>query len=114
MYKALFLTTSIEAQPIVGKKIEIQILDKVTAKVKSFNLDVNQIFIYETLIIEVFACYKNPPQQIPENYVLLRVYDKFKNENKKIIYQGWMISSSPSTTPLTHPIYDLWLKDCKI
>ena len=25
-----------------------------------------------------------------------------------------MISSSPAATPLEHPIYDLWLKDCKI
>ena len=32
--------------------------------------------------------------------------------NKKNIYQGWMISSSPATTPLEHPIYDLWIKSC--
>ena len=25
-----------------------------------------------------------------------------------------MISSSPAATPLEHPIYDLWLNDCKI
>ena len=34
--------------------------------------------------------------------------------NKKQIFQGWMISSSPSTVPFEHPIYDVWLKDCII
>ena len=30
------------------------------------------------------------------------------------VYKGWMISSSPDVTPLEHPIYDLWLVDCKV
>ena len=34
------------------------------------------------------------------------------SENK--IFQGWMISSSPSASPFEHPIYDIWLKDCNI
>ena len=39
---------------------------------------------------------------------------EYGNNEKEFIYQGWMISSSPSTTPLEHPIYDVWLQDCLI
>ena len=57
---------------------------------------------------------KKPPEEIPENFVLLKIYDSSDEEKVELIYQGWMISSSPSTTPLEHPIYDVWLQDCLI
>ena len=92
---------------------EIKILDKITTKVETFEIHVNDSINFNSLHIEVFACYKNPPEDIPENFVLLKIYDKIINSEDKAIYQGWMISSSPSTTPLEHPIYDLWLIKCK-
>ncbi len=52
-----------------------------------------------------------PPDEIPEDYVLIDVEDNFQ-EQEKSIYKGWMISSSPDVTPLEHPIYDLWLLGC--
>ena len=64
--------------------------------------------------IEIFLCKKRPPEEVPEDFVLLRVYDKISPENSEIIFQGWMISSSPAVTPFEHPIYDVWVKDCKI
>ena len=64
--------------------------------------------------IEVYACFTSPPEEIPEDYVLIRIYDEMNTVDVQLIYQGWMISSSPSSTPLEHPIYDLWLKDCKM
>mgnify|MGYP006164880071 FL=1 len=112
----VFLLTfsSIKAEPIPGFKVEIQILDKITSKVKTVNIDVNKKLIFESLIIEIYACFKNPPEYIPEDFVLLKIYDEQIALENDLIYQGWMISSSPSTTPLEHPIYDLWLKDCKV
>ena len=101
------------SQYIESKKAEIKILDKITAKVKTFEIDVNDSLNFNSLFIEIFACYRNLPEDIPENYVLLKIYDKIINSEDKAIYQGWMISSSPSTTPLEHPIYDLWLVECK-
>ena len=77
-------------------------------------IKVNESVKFESLSIEILACYKNPPEEIPENFVLLRIFDRLTSSKQELIYQGWMISSSPSTTPFEHPIYDLWLKDCKI
>lgn len=109
-----FLSLSLNAEPIEGYIVEIQILDKITAKVENIQIKVNDSFKFGTLSIEIYACYKNPPEKIPENFVLLKIYDKVKQKIEKLIYQGWMISSSPSTTPMEHPVYDLWLKDCNI
>ena len=109
-----FTSSLLKAEPISGILANIQILDKITAEVKNVNVEVNKSIQYETLRIEIYACFKRPPEEIPENYVLLKIYDDIQKLDDQLIYQGWMISSSPEVTPLEHPIYDLWLKDCKI
>ena len=43
----------------------------------------------------------------------VQVKDNLSSNNQSA-YKGWMISSSPDVTPLEHPIYDLWLIDCKV
>ena len=102
------------SEPIEGHSVDIQILDKITAKVKTLEVKVNSFSKFQSLKIEVYACFQNPPDQVPENYVLLKIFDEINKSNSELIYQGWMISSSPSSTPLEHPIYDLWLKNCII
>ena len=111
---SLFLSFSADSIPIQGNLVEIKILDKISAKVSIINIDVNSSLMFESLNIKILACYKNPPEEIPEDFVLLKIFDEVSIENQKLIYQGWMISSSPATTPLEHPLYDLWIKSCKI
>ena len=116
--KIIFLfysfSLALQAEPIEGIVAEIQILDKITAKVITLEVEVNNSIQFESLNIEIYACYKKPPEEIPEDFVLLRIYDEIDKKGKELIYQGWMISSSPAATPLEHPIYDLWLNDCRI
>ena len=102
------------AEPIVGQHAIIQILDKITAKVNTIEIEINETYIFESLSIRLYACFKNPPEEIPEQYVLLKILDQIDVKKNNLIYQGWMIKSSPATTPLEHPIYDLWLSECKI
>ena len=98
---------------IEGNKVKIKILNKITTKIQTIEIQVNKFYEFESLSIEIYSCYKNPPEDIPESYVLLRIYDKKELKQNYLTYQGWMISSSPATTPLEHPIYDLWLINCK-
>ena len=109
----LIFSSAVETKPIEKNIAEIKILNKISAKVSILNIEVNKSYKFDSLNIMIFACYKNPPEEIPEDFVLLKIFDKVNQLNQKLIYQGWMISSSPSTTPLEHPIYDLWIKSCK-
>ena len=111
---SFFSPLILHSEPLEGVLAEIQILDKITARVKTLKVKVNDSIFFETLNIKIYSCYKNPPEEIPEDYVLLRIYDKLAEEENQFVYQGWMISSSPAATPLEHPIYDLWLIECKI
>jgi len=110
----IFFCFSLHCEPIEAGLAEIQILDKITAKVQTYEILNNKNLRVGSLNIEVFACFTSTPEEIPEDYVLIRIYDEINAEEDQLIYQGWMISSSPASTPLEHPIYDLWLKDCKM
>ena len=115
LFLAIFLliSDSLNAKPIEGQIVELQILDKITTKVQSVAIGINENFKIGSLLIEIYACYKRPPEEIPEDFVLLKIFDEL-SEDFTLIYQGWMISSSPAATPLEHPIYDVWVKNCKI
>ncbi len=107
----LFLPLSVSAEAIEKKYASFKLLNKTTNKVSTKDIMVNSKILWETLNIEVLYCGSTPPTEIPEDYVLIDVYDTINNENNNI-YKGWMISSSPDVTPLENPIYDLWLVDC--
>ena len=112
IYLYLFLfCSSVLAEPITGTSAKLKLLDKTTNKVAQKTINVNSIIDWESLNIQIYACYSTSPEEIPEDYVLLEVKDTLSTK-KEYIYRGWMISSSPDVTSLEHPIYDLWLIDC--
>ena len=105
------LPLTVSAETIEKKYASFKLLNKTTNKVSTKDIFVSSKISWETLNIEVLYCGSTPPTEIPEDYVLIDVYDTINNENTNI-YKGWMISSSPDVTPLENPIYDLWLVDC--
>ena len=106
-----FLPLTVSAETIEKKYASFKLLNKTTNKVSTKDILVSSKISWETLNIEVLYCGSTPPTEIPEDYVLIDVYDTINKENTNI-YKGWMISSSPDVTPLENPIYDLWLVDC--
>ena len=107
------ISLSVYGETIEKKYASFKLLNKTTNKVSQKEILVDSTINWETLKIEVLYCASTPPSEIPEDYVLINVYDTVNEENINI-YTGWMISSSPDVTPLENPIYDLWLLDCNI
>ena len=107
----LFFSTQLISEPLQMKFAKFKLLDKISNKLSEKTIAVNDSESIGTLSIKVYSCFTEPPDEIPEDYVLIDVKDVFEDK-KKSIYKGWMISSSPDVTPLEHPIYDLWLLGC--
>ena len=105
------LPLTVSAETIEKKYASFKLLNKTTNKVSTKDILVSSKISWETLNIEVLYCGSTPPTEIPEDYVLIDVYDTINNENTNI-YKGWMISSSPDVTHLENHIYDLWLVEC--
>ena len=108
---AIFFSKNLIAEPLLMQYANFKLLDKISNKLSEKTIAVNESDLIETLNIKVYSCFTEPPDEIPEDYVLIDVKDNFLDEDKSI-YKGWMISSSPDVTPLEHPIYDLWLLGC--
>lgn len=107
----LFFSKQLSSEPLLMEYANFKLLDKISNKISEKNIAVNSSELIGTLNIKVYSCFSEPPDEIPENYVLIDVKDNFKDKNISI-YKGWMISSLPDVTPLEHPIYDLWLLGC--
>ena len=107
----LFLSDQSFSEPLQMQYAKFRLLDKISNKLIDKSISVNGSDQIETLNIEVYACFTEPPDEISEDYVLVNIIDNFQDNNKSV-YKGWMISSSPEVTPLEHSIYDLWLLGC--
>ena len=106
-----FFTFTVNAETVEKKFASLKLLNKTTNKVSQKEISVNSKIEWETLIIEVLYCASTPSTKIPEDYVLIDVYDNVNDESINI-YRGWMISSEPDVTSIENAIYDLWLLDC--
>ena len=93
--------------------VVLQGLDKITARVSKFEIEVDKVGYFGTLNIKVRACRKKPPTEPPEKAAFLEITDLKLGENATELYKGWMFASSPGLSSLEHPVYDVWVLDCK-
>lgn len=89
-------------------------LDKVTARVWLFEAPVNQPVMFGRLEVNVRRCDKQPPEEAPNTIAFVQVDEKKLNEDKQRVFSGWIFASSPGLNAVEHPVYDVWLIDCKM
>ena len=91
----------------------LQGLDKITARVSTFEAPVGQPARFGTLSIVARTCQKKPPEEPPESAAFIEVTDMKPGEAAVTLFRGWMFASSPAVSALEHPVYDVWIVDCK-
>jgi hypothetical protein len=99
----------------------IRALNKQTGRTKDISIPVGDSQIFDTVLVEVKACYARPEDEAPENSAFVVVVESntaFKEELKSVkrgnmVFSGWIFSSSPSLSAIEHPNYDIWLLECK-
>lgn len=96
-----------------GRSAVLQGLDKVTARISTFDAPLDEPVRFGTLEIVARTCQKRPPEETPESSVFLEVKDIKPGEEPAPLFAGWMFASSPALSALEHPVYDVWVIDCK-
>ena len=91
----------------------LQGLNKVTARVSAVEAPVDGTVLFGTLAITVRTCHKAPPEEPPESAAFLEIYDVKPGEQPVELFSGWMFASSPALSALEHPVYDIWVLDCR-
>jgi hypothetical protein len=105
--------------PVRAPAAILQALDKVTAETIRFAAPVGQRIRYKNLVFTVKACETTGlADPAPQASAYLTIESQpLAVEGRgpppaKVVYRGWMFSSSPGLHPLEHPVYDAWLIAC--
>src|SRR3954453_24091396 len=91
----------------------LQGLDKVTARVGTLNVPVGNPMTFGSLRITARTCRKASPVEPPESAAFLEIQEARPDEAVEGLFSGWMFASSPALSALEHPVYDVWVIDCK-
>ena len=114
---ALSLGTALAAEEewVQGNVVELQALDKITARISTLVVEVGTPSRYGTLELLVHACTFRPPTMPPEDAALIEInsVDHKGLISEEPIFQGWMFASSPALNALEHPVYDVSVLDCR-
>jgi hypothetical protein len=88
-------------------------LDKITGRIISFDVAINETVQFGALRLTPRACYTRPPTETPNTDGFVEVDEITLKGEVKRIFTGWMFAASPGLHAVEHPIYDVWLTDCK-
>lgn len=114
----MLLAPAAAAKNLTGDAVVLRTLDKVTATTKDYTVKIGDTLKYGSLSVDVKHCEKKPPEEIPETFAFLQIFEKTtdgkgeETESEKV-FSGWMLASQPAISALDHPVYDVWVIDCK-
>src|SRR5712671_5095347 len=102
------------AQKIANKKASFSGLDKITGRIINFDEDIGETVQFGALRVKTDACYTRPATEAANTDAFVEVDEITLQGEVKRIFSGWMYAASPGLHGVEHPIYDIWLTDCKI
>jgi hypothetical protein len=88
-------------------------LDKITGRIISFDVAIDETVQFGTLQITPRVCTTRPQTETPLTEGFVEVDEIENAKQAKRIFSGWMFAASPGLHGIEHPVYDFWLKDCK-
>ena len=91
----------------------LQGIDKVTARVSTIEAPVGEVVKFGALEIIARNCDKRPPEETPESAAFLDIWEVHQGEAAVSLFRGWMFASSPALSAMEHPVYDVWVLDCR-
>jgi len=104
-------------------------LDKITGRIINFDVAIDETVQFGTLQVTPRVCNTRPQTEAPMTTTFVEVDEQqpkpdqrrdpdnpgpnpVKYESKRI-FSGWMFASSPGLHGVEHPVYDVWLVNCK-
>lgn len=103
-----------EKAPMEDKNtVVLRALDKITGRTQTFDVRIGETVKFGGVYVMPRACRKNPPIEAPENAAFLQIWEIDPDEGAQWIFSNWMFSSTPALSAMNHPVYDIWVMNCK-
>ncbi|WP_455482335.1 DUF2155 domain-containing protein [Bartonella sp. B35(2025)] len=88
-------------------------LDKITGRTTRFEVSLGEVYQYGAFQVVPRVCYTNSKDELVRATGFIEVNEVTLDKKVRRIFTGWMFADSPGLNAVEHPIYDVWLKDCK-
>ena len=88
-------------------------LDKITGRIITFDVYIDETVQFGALQITPRVCYTRPPNETQRTSTFVEVDQVSLRANVTRIFTGWMFAESPALNAIDHAVYDIWLVDCK-
>lgn len=88
-------------------------LDKITGRIVSFEVAIDETVQFGALHMTPRVCFTKPPTESPNTTSFVEVEETGTDGKNRRIFSGWMFAASPGLHGIEHPVYDVWLVDCK-
>jgi hypothetical protein len=108
-----FLPPAAEAARINNPVAVFSGLDKITGRITTFDVYMNETVQFGALQVTPKACYSRDDTEQQKVDGFVEVDEITLDRRIRRIFTGWMFADSPGLNAVEHPIYDVWLKECK-
>jgi hypothetical protein len=88
-------------------------LDKITGRIIAFDVKLNEKVQFGALQVTPRVCYTRPTTEAANTDGFIDVDEVTLQGETKRLFTGWMFAASPGLHAVEHPIYDVWITDCK-
>ena len=114
----LFLAATIPAtaERVSAPIAEFTGLDKITGRIISFDVYIDETVQFGSLQVTPKVCYMRTPEEPPNTsafVVVNEVVNVGDERQLRTIFSRWMFAESPALGAIEHPVYDVWLTSCK-
>ncbi len=101
------------AERISNPVAEFAGLDKITGRIITFDVYMNETVQFGALQVTPRVCYSRPPTEPPQTDSFVEVDEITLVRKVRRIFTGWMFADSPGLHAVDHAVYDVWLANCK-
>lgn len=88
-------------------------IDKITGRITSFDVYLDETVQFGALQVTPKVCYSRDDTEAQKIDAFIEVDEITLDRKIKRIFTGWMFADSPGLNAVEHPIYDVWLTNCK-
>ena len=88
-------------------------LDKVTGRISHLESPINKTVEFGALKVTPRVCDSRPPTEAPNTSSFVEVDEVKLTGEVQRIFTGWMFAESPGLHAVEHPVFDVWLTNCK-
>lgn len=88
-------------------------IDKITGRITSFDVYIDETVQFGALQVTPKVCYSRDETEAQKINAFIEVDEITLDRKIRRIFTGWMFADSPGLNAVEHPIYDVWLTGCK-